>query len=442
MAAVRGRLGPRSARLGCPRALGARRPRPTSRSRPTCRSRPTPIDTDSLDDDAFFASLREAVRDDAPLGPRDDEQASFYETSPSRTVGGSAGAADASALHPLQIHRHRLAVDVDARRHRRRPPAPPRGRRPAPRGRSSRGAGGRRLRPDRSHRGAPGRDRRCRAPWPCAARSGAGSGRGRCPRRVARRRRSCRWRPRTRPPARARAPRATRRAPRRRPGRGVRSSRRRARGRSHRRAVERALGHGDRRPRPARPSPAAPACRAFGPRVRKFGCSRSSRRPSRSVTASSCFTLSASATSAATASENAPPSGSSTSARRSGWRTFSLASLRADRPSDTTVRARSISASSASSRAAASTSGQSVRWTDSPDALQVAVELVGHERRERRQEARDGGEASCRVACGGRVVRPARSGGGSGARTSWRGRRRSARAPARRAARRSRRGPR
>jgi cell division septum initiation protein DivIVA len=28
-----------------------------------------------LDDDAFFASLREAVRDDAPLGPRDDEAA-------------------------------------------------------------------------------------------------------------------------------------------------------------------------------------------------------------------------------------------------------------------------------------------------------------------------------------------------------------------------------
>ena len=25
-----------------------------------------------LDDDAFFASLREAVRDDEPLGPRDD----------------------------------------------------------------------------------------------------------------------------------------------------------------------------------------------------------------------------------------------------------------------------------------------------------------------------------------------------------------------------------
>ena len=39
------------------------------------------IDTDSLDDDAFFASLREAVRDDAPLGPRDDEQAQFFDSS-------------------------------------------------------------------------------------------------------------------------------------------------------------------------------------------------------------------------------------------------------------------------------------------------------------------------------------------------------------------------
>jgi hypothetical protein len=27
---------------------------------------------DSLDDDAFFASLRDAVRDDEPLGPRED----------------------------------------------------------------------------------------------------------------------------------------------------------------------------------------------------------------------------------------------------------------------------------------------------------------------------------------------------------------------------------
>jgi DivIVA domain-containing protein len=37
------------------------------------------VDTDALDDDAFFASLREAVRDDAPLGPRDDDQATFFD---------------------------------------------------------------------------------------------------------------------------------------------------------------------------------------------------------------------------------------------------------------------------------------------------------------------------------------------------------------------------
>jgi DivIVA domain-containing protein len=38
-----------------------------------------PVDEhrDSLDDDAFFASLREAVRDDAPLGPRDER--GFYD---------------------------------------------------------------------------------------------------------------------------------------------------------------------------------------------------------------------------------------------------------------------------------------------------------------------------------------------------------------------------
>jgi hypothetical protein len=37
------------------------------------------VDTESLDDDAFFASLREAVRDDAPLGPRDDDQPTFFD---------------------------------------------------------------------------------------------------------------------------------------------------------------------------------------------------------------------------------------------------------------------------------------------------------------------------------------------------------------------------
>ena len=29
---------------------------------------------DVLDDDAFFATLRDAVHDDAPLGPRDDDE--------------------------------------------------------------------------------------------------------------------------------------------------------------------------------------------------------------------------------------------------------------------------------------------------------------------------------------------------------------------------------
>lgn len=37
-------------------------------------------EADALDDDAFFASLREAVRDDAPLGPADDDlAASLYD---------------------------------------------------------------------------------------------------------------------------------------------------------------------------------------------------------------------------------------------------------------------------------------------------------------------------------------------------------------------------
>jgi cell division septum initiation protein DivIVA len=36
-----------------------------------------PIEPEVLDDDAFFATLREAVRDDAPLGPRDEEDDVF-----------------------------------------------------------------------------------------------------------------------------------------------------------------------------------------------------------------------------------------------------------------------------------------------------------------------------------------------------------------------------
>jgi cell division initiation protein len=38
-----------------------------------------PVESELLDDDAFFASLREAVRDDAPLGPRDDAPSGEYE---------------------------------------------------------------------------------------------------------------------------------------------------------------------------------------------------------------------------------------------------------------------------------------------------------------------------------------------------------------------------
>lgn len=34
---------------------------------------PEPVDAESLDDDAFFASLREAVTDETPLGPREDQ---------------------------------------------------------------------------------------------------------------------------------------------------------------------------------------------------------------------------------------------------------------------------------------------------------------------------------------------------------------------------------
>jgi DivIVA domain-containing protein len=38
-----------------------------------------PLEPEVLDDDAFFATLREAVRDDAPLGPRDDAGDDLYD---------------------------------------------------------------------------------------------------------------------------------------------------------------------------------------------------------------------------------------------------------------------------------------------------------------------------------------------------------------------------
>jgi DivIVA domain-containing protein len=36
-------------------------------------------ETSALDDDSFFASLRDAVRDDAPLGPRDESERAFFD---------------------------------------------------------------------------------------------------------------------------------------------------------------------------------------------------------------------------------------------------------------------------------------------------------------------------------------------------------------------------
>jgi DivIVA domain-containing protein len=46
-----------------------------------------PVDSDALDDDAFFASLRDAVRDDAPLGPDErvyPEASPFFDDADSR----------------------------------------------------------------------------------------------------------------------------------------------------------------------------------------------------------------------------------------------------------------------------------------------------------------------------------------------------------------------
>jgi|tagenome__1003787_1003787.scaffolds.fasta_scaffold20900130_1 DivIVA domain-containing protein len=37
------------------------------------------VDADVLDDDAFFATLRDAVHDEAPLGPREDDEERFFD---------------------------------------------------------------------------------------------------------------------------------------------------------------------------------------------------------------------------------------------------------------------------------------------------------------------------------------------------------------------------
>ena len=55
-----------------------------------------PLEPEVLDDDAFFATLREAVRDDAPLGPRDEEDDDVFDDDDPEAAasGGSAAAAD------------------------------------------------------------------------------------------------------------------------------------------------------------------------------------------------------------------------------------------------------------------------------------------------------------------------------------------------------------
>ena len=44
-------------------------------------------ETAALDDDSFFASLRDAVRDDAPLGPRDATERAFFDQDDSKDAG-------------------------------------------------------------------------------------------------------------------------------------------------------------------------------------------------------------------------------------------------------------------------------------------------------------------------------------------------------------------
>ncbi|HEY4396434.1 MAG TPA: DivIVA domain-containing protein [Acidimicrobiia bacterium] len=47
-----------------------------------------PLEPEVLDDDAFFATLREAVRDDAPLGPRDEEDDIYDDENPEQRKKG------------------------------------------------------------------------------------------------------------------------------------------------------------------------------------------------------------------------------------------------------------------------------------------------------------------------------------------------------------------
>ena len=57
-----------------------RRRRRDRGSQPIDRSAPTAIDAEVLDDDAFFATLRDAVHDETPLGPRDEDDVTGENT--------------------------------------------------------------------------------------------------------------------------------------------------------------------------------------------------------------------------------------------------------------------------------------------------------------------------------------------------------------------------
>jgi hypothetical protein len=45
------------------------------------------MDAEVLDDEAFFATLREAVHDDAPLGPREEDQSSLFDQDDDEDAG-------------------------------------------------------------------------------------------------------------------------------------------------------------------------------------------------------------------------------------------------------------------------------------------------------------------------------------------------------------------
>ena len=75
-------------------------------------------DGEPLDDEAFFASLREAVSDQAPLGPRDDATAPDVvqnETTRTSAPASSAGAArpGSGRSDPLDLHLDGHAVHGD-----------------------------------------------------------------------------------------------------------------------------------------------------------------------------------------------------------------------------------------------------------------------------------------------------------------------------------------